>query len=669
VSAAPEARRVARHALVAALLIGAVWLLAASVLAPREVLAQEEEPTPTPSPRVLPLTPVDGQIRSTYGLYDVLELLPDPTGEWTIADVASPARAGEFRRNDTLEASLARGTRAVWLRLTVDSELPLDETWWLYFGQWGVVELYAPTKDGYTCARSGRFVPLAERPGRDVHPYIPMLPVVLPAGPRHAVFLIRLADDLRLAHDLRGAPETVSGTLFRRPYATARATTRVRVYLEGAFLGVMLALAVYHLVLFALVRERCSLSFALTALALAIVPNGLHGFHLEFVWPSWPRWDFYFGWFFRPLWLIPFYLFLTDYLATARHTPRAHRVLRVLMATALLDPLFLYLKLHIYPTLNAWILVACLLAPLVVAILRVRQGSQEARVFLVGFGLLLVAEAGYLAARFGFVSSSTLAEHGAQLGFAGFAVLFGLALAVQIRRLRTDTLLAEHREALRAAELAQHEIEAATLSDELARARLHDLKAQLQPHFLFSALDSVAALMRQDARLAERKLALLADLLRLSLEEREGNEIPLAKEKSFVQRYLEIEKTRFGGRLQVEWEVASETLDALVPHLILQPLAENAVERVVASGSAGVTVAVGARREGETLRLEVRDDAAGGNGTLRTVEEMPGLANTRLRLAQLYGLRASLTLTSDPLGGLLAALELPFHTTAWARED
>jgi hypothetical protein len=641
------------------------------------VLSRAAGATSEPMPdranvRVLPLVPGStGELPSAYGLYEYLDLLVDADKGLTIDQVSTPPIVSRFEPNITLEVPLAARPRSLWMRLRIDSELPSAATWWLYCGQWGTIELYSPSAaaSGYQVVRSGRFVPLAERADRLTHPYLPMLPIALPDGPHSVTLFVHLTEDLRLSRDLFGTPPPINATLFRRLTPLALAHSRMRVFLEGAFLGVMLALGIYHLILYTSVRESCYSLFGLAALAAGLVPNGLHALHLEFLWPNWPRWDYYATWFSRPLWAIPFFLFFMTYVGTKTHTPRAHRILWAVALTSLLDPLILYLAPPWYTTLNAWVLISYLSVLLTVAVIRARQGSEETRVFLIGFLLLLVAQVGYLFARLGLVPSPPMAEHGAQLGFAAFAVLFGIALAVHIRRLRSDKLLAEHREAVRALELKKHELEAARLTGELSRTRLQALKSQLQPHFLFNALGSVAALMRTDVRLAERKLALLADLLRMSLEEREGTEISVAKEVAFVRRYLDIEVTRFPGRLRVEWQVDSECLDALVPHLVLQPLVENAVLHGVLPATAPVQIAIRIGRQRAQLVLEVQDTGAGASERVGELRPGVGLQNTHERLRQMYGEDATLSYGDLTTGGFVSRVELPFHTTAVATEQ
>jgi signal transduction histidine kinase len=204
----------------------------------------------------------------------------------------------------------------------------------------------------------------------------------------------------------------------------------------------------------------------------------------------------------------------------------------------------------------------------------------------------------------------------------------------------------------------EKERRAAALETELVRAELVALKAQLRPHFLFNALNSVMTLMHRDVDAASRTLAELGALLRLSLAGDGAPHVALASELDFLKRYLAIEEVRFSDRLSVRFDVPPETLAAEVPQLVLQPLAENAVRHGIAARPGRGVIEVSARRVGDALVLAVRDDGP-GPGAPRP--KGIGLANTRARLERLYGEAASLELSAHPDGGTEAIVRLPFR--------
>lgn len=192
----------------------------------------------------------------------------------------------------------------------------------------------------------------------------------------------------------------------------------------------------------------------------------------------------------------------------------------------------------------------------------------------------------------------------------------------------------------------------------LAAARLEVLKRQLQPHFLFNTLNSISVLMFENATLANRMLLRLSDLLRLSLADDSPHEVSLERELSFLDRYVEIERMRFGDRLTIDMDVDTETLGALVPNLILQPIVENAIRYGVAAVDRPATVSIHARRSGNELQLQVRDD---GPGLTPGAKRGVGLSNTEARLRQLYGSRQKLELLPAEGGGVLVSISIPFR--------
>lgn len=206
---------------------------------------------------------------------------------------------------------------------------------------------------------------------------------------------------------------------------------------------------------------------------------------------------------------------------------------------------------------------------------------------------------------------------------------------------------------------------------QLARARLQTLQMQLQPHFLFNTLNTISELVHTAPKQADRMIARLGDLLRLALENENLPEITLRQELEFLEKYLEIEKTRFHDRLTVNFAVEPETLDACLPSMILQPLVENAVRHGINSRPGAGTIEIRASRDNGTLHLAVSDDGAGlsavgaddngGDAKSERLREGIGLSNTRQRLKQLYGDRQKLILRNGAAGGLEVGVEIPFH--------
>lgn len=197
-------------------------------------------------------------------------------------------------------------------------------------------------------------------------------------------------------------------------------------------------------------------------------------------------------------------------------------------------------------------------------------------------------------------------------------------------------------EQLSAAELARR---SAALETELTRSKLDTLRSQLRPHFLFNTLNAISVLVSEDADKARDMLLRLSALLRRSLDE-EAHEVPLRQELAFVNDYLDIQSGRFGDQLRVRLDIDPLVLNVRVPVFLLQPLLENAIEHGKSDDNR-VTIAVSAIQEDDLLCVTLEDSGPGvGDGA--RVREGIGLRNTRARLEQLYGNRASVRLGSAP---------------------
>ncbi len=205
----------------------------------------------------------------------------------------------------------------------------------------------------------------------------------------------------------------------------------------------------------------------------------------------------------------------------------------------------------------------------------------------------------------------------------------------------------------------ERERTASRLRAQLSTAQLETLKGQLQPHFLFNTLNGIATLMHRDVGAADQMLTQLAALLRVTLQVPGSQEIPLAEELALLDRYLSIVRTRFGDRLTIVRDIADGLGDALVPHFVLQPLVENALEHGIARRPGPGRLAIAAARDGDRLRITIADDGLGLSDT--PLNGGVGLANTRSRLEQLYGDAQTLRLEDVAPAGARATITLPFR--------
>jgi signal transduction histidine kinase len=205
-------------------------------------------------------------------------------------------------------------------------------------------------------------------------------------------------------------------------------------------------------------------------------------------------------------------------------------------------------------------------------------------------------------------------------------------------------------------------VRSAQLETRLVEAQLKTLQQQLQPHFLFNTLHAISSLMHKDVEAADRVLMQLSDLLRITLEHLGQQEVALDAELGALTKYLDIERTRFADRLLVRFDVHPDTLETRVPSLLLQPLVENAIKHGVARKAGPGHIDISARREGDKLRLEVRDDGVGlSEDAFYALQKGIGVSTTRARLQHLFG--ADFRFEFHRLAqGLAVVVALPWRT-------
>ncbi len=208
----------------------------------------------------------------------------------------------------------------------------------------------------------------------------------------------------------------------------------------------------------------------------------------------------------------------------------------------------------------------------------------------------------------------------------------------------------------------EREVRGAQLRTQLTQAQLQALKMQLHPHFLFNTFNTISSLMHKNVDDVDRVLARLGDLLRYSLHNVGVQEVTLREEMEFLQRYVEIEQTRFENRLKVKISVEPEVLDCKVPNLILQPLVENAIRYAVAPRASGGCIEISARQVIGSLKISVVDDGPGlPEGYDLQAHEGVGLRNSRERLEQLYGENHRFILSNKSPEGLEVAIVIPIR--------
>jgi sensor histidine kinase YesM len=209
------------------------------------------------------------------------------------------------------------------------------------------------------------------------------------------------------------------------------------------------------------------------------------------------------------------------------------------------------------------------------------------------------------------------------------------------------------------------EVAQSSLKAQLAQAQLRALKMQLHPHFLFNTLHSISSLVLEDPAKANSMIARLGDFLRLTVENSEQQLVTLKEETDFLRCYLDIEQVRFGDRLTVAFALEPQALSAQVPHLILQPVVENAIQHAIAPRAVRGQINIDAKRVDSLLQIAVIDNGPGlVSNAIRPGKKCVGLTNVRTRLEQFYGSDFRLELVNGGSGGLSVLMEFPFRREA-----
>jgi two-component system LytT family sensor kinase len=237
------------------------------------------------------------------------------------------------------------------------------------------------------------------------------------------------------------------------------------------------------------------------------------------------------------------------------------------------------------------------------------------------------------------------------LSFQALTFLIAYALIL------TVTYVVDARESM-----ARQMTETARLNEELSKAQLAALRRQLEPHFMYNALNSIAGLVRDERNDAAVSMIVgLSEFLRRASEDSNRSQVTLLEEVEYLQRYLEIQKVRFGERLQVSVDIPAELLRAQVPNLLLQPLVENAIKHGISKRVAGGTVRVAGACQDGSLRLSVYNDGASLPANWEATQSGVGIANLRTRLRILHGTESELQLRGADPSGVEVLVTLPFR--------
>jgi len=210
--------------------------------------------------------------------------------------------------------------------------------------------------------------------------------------------------------------------------------------------------------------------------------------------------------------------------------------------------------------------------------------------------------------------------------------------------------------------LRNKQIELAQMESQLSGAQLNALRLQLQPHFLFNTLNAISSLMDIDKKRAQKIISQLGSLLRFVLDQNKKQQVPLRDELDFIKNYLNIEQVRFLDRLSITYDIAPETLDALVPSLLLQPLVENAIKHGFSNQTGKGHIRVESFRHNGSFRITVSDDGNGsGINTTQLYTNGIGLKNVHERLDLIYGGAAEMNIKTATGEGFTVEIDLPYQ--------
>jgi two-component system, LytTR family, sensor kinase len=230
-----------------------------------------------------------------------------------------------------------------------------------------------------------------------------------------------------------------------------------------------------------------------------------------------------------------------------------------------------------------------------------------------------------------------------------FAVVYALIITV--------TLMLDSRE-----RMTRQVAETARLNEELSKAQLAALRRQMEPHFLYNSLNSIAGLVRdQRTEAAVSMIVGLSEFLRRVSDDSQSTQVALGEEVAYLQRYVDIQKVRFGERLQVTLDIPTELMRALVPNLLLQPLVENAIKHSIAKRVAGGSVRVAGTRHEDNLRLTVYNDDPSLPADWQALQTGVGIKNLRTRLQILHGAESQIQLRRAEPAGVEVIVTLPFR--------
>ncbi len=382
-----------------------------------------------------------------YNLDDYLTILPDPTGNLTIDQVASTSMSGQFKRNGGADLASTPEVQALWVRLKVESRVSHAETWFVSTSLFHhVIDVYMPNAFGqWVHQQTGAIVPFHDRYTKETMHQAPLLSLPLQPN-QEQTFYWRIQ-----------SPEQAITSLQAQFYSDTylHAFDRNQRYQQGLIVGTLFALALFHLVLFLFVRDKAYLLFGIYGMVLGLSWLPTYGYAIEFLWPDYPHWDVNSGHIFAVAALIALVQFGKLYLNTRQYTPRWNVFLTGLIGSFVVSFLLMVLNAALGQTLFYITFITSLISLYIVAILTWYQGHRLARIFFIANISLLLGGLTFAFFKLEFLPGNFITRYSIQLGMVLQMVLFAIGLAERISDLRREKervqseRLSEQQESLR----------------------------------------------------------------------------------------------------------------------------------------------------------------------------------------------------------------------------
>lgn len=429
------------------------------------------------------------------------------------------------------------------------------------------------------------------------------------------------------------------------------AMRQVSLFCIGTLFGILIAMILYNFILFMFLKSRVYLYYVIYMLMMVLYQSGLTGAIKIFKWKSGHLIEEYF-WVFGFFMLVAAIVFIREFLKTDKNVPWHDKFLKVFLGLIITDISIALLGYeYVLLVTSGFIINAVVILVLSTSICCLYKKVRQARYFILAWSVMIIGTIVFTLRGFGFIPQNLLTISGILIGAAIESILISVALADRIKILREEK---------EAAGLLLLNAEKTSKLNEIAF-----LKAQIKPHFLYNALNVIAALCRIEPERASELIIDLSNYLHNTFDINNKSEyITFEEELEFIEAYVRIEKARFRDKLKVEYEI-KDIRGLMFPSLILQPLVENAIRHGIRKKEEGGTVIVRVKNEKDYFIIEVEDNGRGmSKEELEKIQSSNfergkgiGIVNIKLRLKEIYG--TDLKIESEINKGTLVSFKIP----------